>query len=84
MVLEEIRREVEDNKGRKSEKLIFVTLIEKDSLKISIKNNGYKEAIIIDINSLLSLCIDKETIDSIKAQCKATLSKKMQEFNPAS
>jgi hypothetical protein len=73
MVLEEIRRKVEDNKGRKSEKLICVTLIEEDSVKISIKNNGYKEAVIIDINSLLSPFVDDETMDSIRRQCRVTV-----------
>jgi hypothetical protein len=69
MLLEEIRREVEDNRGRKSEKLIFETHIVEDSVKISIKGNGYKEAVLIDITSLLAPCVDEETIDNIKRQC---------------
>ena len=84
MVLEKIRRQVEDNKGKKSEKLVCVTLIEDDSVKISIKNNGYKEAVIIDINSLLSSFVDDETIESIKRQCKVTLLKKMEELKNVS
>lgn len=84
MILEEVRREVEDNKGRKSEKLIFVTLIEEDSLKISIKNNGFKEAVAIDISSLLRPCVDEETINNMKKQIKAMHSKKMQKLKNAS
>jgi hypothetical protein len=80
MILEEIRREVEDNKGRKSEKLIFETHIEEDSVKISIKGNRYKKAVVIDIASLLAPCVNGETIDDIKKQCKAMYSKKIQEL----
>ncbi len=84
MILEEIRREVENNKGRKSEKLIFETHIEEDSVKISIKGNGYKEAVVIDITSLLVPCVNGETIDNIKNQCKAMYLKKLQEPKRAS
>jgi hypothetical protein len=84
MILEKVRREVEDNKGRKSKKLIFETHIEEESVKISIKGNGYKEAVVIDITSLLRPCVDEEIINNMKKQFKAMYSKKMQEPNPAS
>lgn len=84
MKLEDIRREVKDNRGRKSEKLIFETHIEEDSLNISIKGNGYKEPVVIDITTLLASCVNGETIDDIKKQCNAMYLKKLRELNPAS
>lgn len=73
MILEEIRREVEDNRGRRSEKLICVVHIEEDSVKISIKNNGYKDAVFVDIISVMSIILDMEIMDIIRRQCRMTI-----------
>lgn len=79
MLLKEIREEVEDKKGKKSEKLLFKTFIEEDSLKISIKNKDCKEPIIVDINSIIGPYADTNTMEQIRGVFRSIYINKLKE-----
>lgn len=79
MILEEVRREIEDKKGNKVKKLMCITLIEEDSLKISIKNKDCKEPVLLDVNTIISPYVDNETMNRVKATCKSIYSQKKKE-----
>ncbi|MFA9423466.1 MAG: hypothetical protein ACERLG_07795 [Sedimentibacter sp.] len=79
MILKEVRKEVEDKKGNKTRKLMFITLIEEDSLKISIKNKDYKESVLVDFNSIIGPYLDKATIKQVRAIYKSIYSQKKKE-----
>ncbi|WP_123053059.1 hypothetical protein [Clostridium sp. JN-1] len=75
MVLKEVR-----DKG-KHQKLLFKIIIEKDSFLISTKCRDYKEPILIDIGSIVSPYVDKETMEKMKATCKLIYKQKTKELS---
>lgn len=75
MVLKEVR-----DKG-KHQKLLFKIIIEKDSFLISTKSRDYKEPILIDIGSIVSPYVDKETMEKMKATCKSIYKQKTKELS---
>jgi hypothetical protein len=80
MVLEEIYKEVHNKKGIKSKKLLCITIIEEDCLKISIKNKCCKNPIFIDISSVVAPYVDEKTMERIKETCKAIYQNKVDEI----
>lgn len=62
MVLKEIRGDVETNNGKKVNKLICLVQFKSKSFGLAIKNNGFKEAQLVDIVSLLSPCLSETSL----------------------
>lgn len=68
MVLKEIRKDVEDTKGRvHSNKLICKTVYKDDSIAIEISGRNYKEPVTIDvITEILASDLDKISLENFK------------------
>ena len=66
MILEEIRKDTVDKKGRKHNKIVCVALSKEDSIAIAIKNRDFKEDVEVDILNLLELYADEDEIYHMK------------------
>lgn len=75
MLLEEIRRDTVDSKGRKHNKIVCVALAEEDSIIISIKNRDFDEAVLVDLVSIIKPYVDEEMMDNLKTICNSIYTK---------
>lgn len=71
MVLEEIRKDVVDKKGKTHSKLVCIALAEEDSIVIEIKNKDYKAPVLVDVTSLIEPYVNEDTMDDVKTICKS-------------
>ena len=71
MVLEEIRKDTVDKKGKTHNKLVGVAFAKEDSIIIEIKNRDLDEAVLVDLASLIKPHVDEDTMNGMKAICKS-------------
>lgn len=71
MILEKVRRDTVDKKGRKHNKIVCVALSKEDSIAIAIKNRDFPEDVEVDILNLLELYADEDEINSIRLVFKS-------------
>lgn len=66
MLKKEIRKNLQDKKGKIHEKLVCVILVKEDSIYLSIKDRNCKEPFLIDVLDILAPYSDRENIKNIR------------------
>lgn len=66
MLKKEIRKNLQDKKGKIHEKLVCVILVKEDSIYLSIKDRNCKEPFLIDLLDILAPYSEGESIDNIR------------------
>ena len=66
MILEEIRKDVVDKRGKMHNKLICVTLAEEDRIYISIKDRSFAEPVLIDVVDLIGPYVDERLLARVE------------------
>lgn len=71
MILEEVRKDKIDKKGKRHNKLVCVALSKEDSIAIAIKNRDFPEDVEVDIFNLLKLYADEDEINYMRLVFKS-------------
>lgn len=75
MLKREIRKNLQDKKGKIHEKLVCVTLVKEDSIYLSIKCKNFKEPVLINVLDILAPYIQEENIKNIRDDLSLTCKK---------
>ncbi|MGO1368547.1 hypothetical protein [Senegalia sp. (in: firmicutes)] len=75
MIRKEIRKKVQDKKGKTHDKLVCTTLVKEDNIYISIKNKGFADPVLVDMLDLIAPYTEEENIRDIRANISSIYKK---------